>query len=458
MNASKQQFELLKEVESPPIIELARKAKAVSRQLPRLSHEKRIAALLSMADHIEEASKKILNANNEDLAAIEREEQTPDVEVLKKRLALSDSKLADITLSIRQVAKMDDPIGQTLMSRELDKDLILNKVACPIGLVAIIFESRPDALPQIVSLCLKSGNAAVLKGGKEAEQTNKVIFSCIQAALKENGIDPGAFALTHSRGDVEILLGARGIVDLIIPRGSNALVSYIMSNTQIPVLGHAAGICHIYVDKAADLEKANRICFDAKTTYPAACNAVETILIHKDVAAEFVPGLLQQFESAGVESRCDKESRELVKGMNLTGLKEAHDDDYGKEFSNLTAAVKVVTSLEAAIDHINMFSSNHTDAIVTEDEAAAERFFEEVDSAGVYQNASTRFADGFRYGFGAEVGISNGKMHPRGPVGLDGLTTYKYKLRGKGHVSADYSGENARPFLHRDLEPKKGKI
>lgn len=303
--------------------------------------------------------------------------------------------------------------------------------------------------------CRKSGNGALLKGGREAEQTNKQIFACIQKSLVQNDINPEVFALTHKREDVEALLSAKGTVDLIIPRGSNALVSHIMSNTQIPVLGHAAGICHIYVDKEADLHKALRICIDAKTSYPAACNAVETILVHENAATRFLPDLLQSFENMRVESRCDEKCKQLVKSMvksiDLGMVKDATADDFGTEFSNLIVAVKIVDSIDAAIQHINDNSSNHTDAIVTEDTSAAERFFELVDSAGVYLNASTRFADGFRYGFGAEVGISNGKLHPRGPVGLDGLTTYKYRLVGKGHIVADYSGANARQFSHKDL-------
>lgn len=437
------------------ILEAAVRAKKASRELARLSHENRVKALTAMADAIDAAAKDILKANALDIASMDKQEPTPEHDVLKKRLALNESKILDITRSIREVCKLPDPIGQKLMSRELDSDLILHKVACPIGLVAVIFESRPDALPQILSLCLKSGNGALLKGGREAEQTNKQIFACIQKSLVQNDINPEVFALTHKREDVEALLSAKGTVDLIIPRGSNALVSHIMSNTQIPVLGHAAGICHIYVDKEADLHKALRICIDAKTSYPAACNAVETILVHENAATRFLPDLLQSFENMRVESRCDEKCKQLVKSMvksiDLGMVKDATADDFGTEFSNLIVAVKIVDSIDAAIQHINDNSSNHTDAIVTEDTSAAERFFELVDSAGVYLNASTRFADGFRYGFGAEVGISNGKLHPRGPVGLDGLTTYKYRLVGKGHIVADYSGANARQFSHKDL-------
>jgi glutamate-5-semialdehyde dehydrogenase len=439
------------------VLDLAKRAKAASRELARAKHERRVAALLSMATEIEQASSKILEANRIDLALMEKE-QAPDSDVLKKRLALDETKIGEITRSVREVAKMADPIGQSLMARELDQNLILTKIACPIGLVAIIFESRPDALPQIISLCLKSGNAAILKGGTEAQNTNKALFECVQSALKENQISTDTFALTHKREDVSALLSANGVVDLIIPRGSNALVSHIMKNTQIPVLGHAAGVCHVFVDEHADLEKALRICVDAKTTYPAACNAAETILIHRNIASQIVPKLLRQLAEKNVEMRCDDKVKEFADEETRALIVDANEDDFGQEFSNLTAAIKIVNDFDGAIDHINTYSSNHTDAIITEDEASAEKFFEQVDSAGVYQNASTRFADGFRYGFGAEVGISNGKMHPRGPVGLDGLTTYKYRLKGDGHIVADYSGANARSFTHKDLETGEGKI
>jgi glutamate-5-semialdehyde dehydrogenase len=439
------------------VLDLAKRAKAASRELARVKHEKRVAALLTMANKIEQASSKILEANRLDLANMEKE-KAPDSDVLKKRLALDETKIGEITRSIREVSKMADPIGQHIMARELDQNLILTKIACPIGLVAIIFESRPDALPQIVSLCLKSGNAAILKGGVEAQNTNEKLFECIQSALEDNQISTDTFALTHKREDVSALLSANGVVDLIIPRGSNALVSHIMQNTQIPVLGHAAGICHVFIDEHADIEKAVRICIDAKASYPAACNAAETILIHQNIAPKVVPQLLRQLAEKNVEMRCDHKVKKLADDRTRAVIVDATEEDFGQEFSNLTAAIKIVNDLDGAIEHINTYSSNHTDAIITEDDSSAEKFFEQVDSAGVYQNASTRFADGFRYGFGAEVGISNGKMHPRGPVGLDGLTTYKYKLKGDGHVVADYSGANARAFTHKDLETGEGKI
>jgi glutamate-5-semialdehyde dehydrogenase len=443
--------------ETKAVLDLAKRAKAASRELARVKHEKRVATLLTMANKIEQAASKILDANRVDLASMEKE-KAPDSDVLKKRLALDETKIIEITRSIREVAKMADPIGQHLMTRELDENLILTKIACPIGLVAIIFESRPDALPQIVSLCLKSGNAAILKGGTEAQNTNEKLFECIQSALEENQISTATFALTHKREDVSALLSANGVVDLIIPRGSNALVSHIMQNTQIPVLGHAAGICHVFVDEHADIQKALNICVDAKVSYPAACNAAETILIHRSIAPKVVPQLLRQLADQKVEMRCDNKVKESADENTRSVIVDATEEDYGQEFSNLTVAIKIVNDLDAAIEHINTYSSNHTDTIITEDDSSAQKFFEQVDSAGVYHNASTRFADGFRYGFGAEVGISNGKMHPRGPVGLDGLTTYKYKLKGDGHIAADYSGANARPFTHKDLETGEGKI
>jgi glutamate-5-semialdehyde dehydrogenase len=474
MNRSKKEPEnWLPSSKKLEIMQAVRQAKIASRQLLGLPHEQRTAALLSMAENISNKAQLILKANSEDiehLASTESLALSPSDnalanDALLKRLVLSQSKLDEIVLSIKQVAAMPDPIGKTLMARELAPDLILNKISCPIGLIAVIFESRPDALPQILSLCLKSGNAAILKGGKEAERTNCEIFNCIETALNDNDINSQIFALTHSREDIEKLLTAKGLIDLIIPRGSNDLVNYIQSHTQIPVLGHAAGICHIFVDQAADLAKALRICVDAKTSYPAACNAVETVLVHERIAQKFIPQLLRAMQANSVEVRADivaknvageisadKASKELTEKLTL----DASESDFGKEFSSLIIALKVVSSLDNAIEHINAFSSNHTDAIITEDDESAAKFFAQVDSAGVYQNVSTRFADGFRYGFGAEVGISNGKLHPRGPVGLDGLTTYKYRLKGNGHIVTDYSGDNADRFTHRDLNSEEG--
>ena len=342
---------------------------------------------------------------------------------------------------------MSDPIGRVTLATELDEDLTLYRVTCPIGVIGVIFESRPDALVQISSLCLKSGNAVLLKGGSEAENSNRALFRAIHSSAVEQGIPAEAMALLESREDVNALLGADGFVDLIVPRGSNDLVRFIQQNTGIPVIGHAEGICHIYVDRDGDLEKAVRIIFDAKVEYPAACNAVETVLVHRDVAASLLPRVAESLQSRGVELRCDERSIQYV-----ADAKPSNVSDWSTEYCDLILSIKVVDSLDEAIQHINLHGSNHTDAIVTEKDAAWERFFAGVSSAGVYLNASTRFADGYRYGFGAEVGISTGKLHPRGPVGLEGLVTYKYKLVGDGHTANMYSASGGRKFTHRKLD------
>src|SRR5205085_5631839 len=306
-----------------------------------------------------------------------------------------------------------------------------------------------DALVQITALCFKSGNAVLLKGGREAEHSNRALFEIIQAAAASAALPGDAMALLERREDVNEMLKAEGLVDLIIPRGSNALVRFVQENTNVPVLGHADGLCHVYVDRAADLEKALAITADAKLSYPAACNAVETLLVHADVAREFLPAMTERLRAGGVEVRADRRSRAALGAVKVT---DATEEDWRTEYCDLILSVKVVDTLDEAIAHVNAYGSRHTEAIITEDAAAFERFFAEVDAAGVYWNASTRFADGFRYGFGAEVGISTAKLHPRGPVGLEGLVTYKYKLVGAGHTVTDYTGQNARQFTHRRID------
>lgn len=428
-------------------------AKNASFKLGALSDKERVAGLEAIAEALRLNKQKILDANQKDLASANKALEAGEIDQAAfKRLVLNEEKLQTVIDGIIQVSKLEEPTGKVLLKRELDDGLILSQITCPIGVIAIIFESRPDALPQIIALCLKSGNAAILKGGKEALATNTEVFEAIQKALKESGIPDGAFALSHSREIVPVMLAADGQIDLIIPRGSNELVRHIMDNTRIPVLGHAAGICHVFIDESADLKKATEICVDAKTNYPAACNSAETILIHKKIAAQFLPLLLLSMSDLNVECRCDQSVKNYVQLSDYKNCISASADDFGCEFSALVIAIKVVDSIDAAISHINNFGSNHTESIITEDEHAATKFFKEVNSAGVFQNASTRFADGFRYGFGAEVGISNGKLHPRGPVGLEGLVSYKYKLVGQGHIVDSYSEKNGRKFKHRDLE------
>jgi glutamate-5-semialdehyde dehydrogenase len=420
------------------VIELARRAKTAARKMARLAAEEKNRALVAIADRITRDRDVILAANRADLeSARSLVESGRMQESLYHRLELNERKLAGIVAGVRQVAALDDPVGRITLETELAKGLQLYRVNCPIGVIGVIFESRPDALVQISTLALKSGNAVLLKGGSEAEHSNHALFECIHAAAVQAGVPSDAMALLESRSDVEALLKAEDFVDLIIPRGSNALVRHIQENTAIPVLGHAEGICHIYVDRAADLDKAMAITIDAKTSYPAVCNAVETVLIHHDVAAGFLPSLVDALKAKSVEVRCDDRA---IKLFSLSDVGRATEEDWRTEYCDLILSIRIVDSIEAAIDHINTYGSHHTDAIITEDTAAFDRFFVEVDSAGVYLNASTRFADGYRYGLGAEVGISTGKLHPRGPVGLEGLVTYKYKLIGRGHIVASYTG------------------
>jgi glutamate-5-semialdehyde dehydrogenase len=435
--------------EKKSVIAFARSAKAASGILARLTDVEKNAALSLIAKHIKERADDILAANKKDVEAAWFLVETGDMaEALFRRLKLDEAKLADILKGIEQVAALEDPVGKVTLATELDEGLRLYRVNCPIGVVGVIFEARPDALVQIATLCLKSGNGVLLKGGREAEHSNRALFAAIQAAMSDAQLPADAFVLLESREDVNALLKAEGVVDLIIPRGSNALVRFVQENTNIPVLGHAEGICHIYVDRVADLQKALAITVDAKVTYPAACNAVETLLVHKAVARDFLPEVIEALQQHSVEVRCEGES---IKEFQIEGVKPATEEDWQTEYSDLILSIKTVESLDEAIAHINEYSSHHTDSIITEDIAAFNKFFAEVNSAGVYLNASTRFADGFRYGFGAEVGISTGAMHPRGPVGLEGLVTYKYKLVGNGHIVTDYSGKDAKSFTHRQI-------
>ena len=422
--------------------EAAARAKADSRTLATLSVEMRNGALEKIADALEAHEAEIVSANEKDLTAA-RAGGLPNPIV--KRLAFNEKKLADSVLGLREMIGLADPVGRIMLRRELDSDLLLEQTTCPIGVIGVIFESRPDALVQIAALCLKSGNAAILKGGSEAANTNRLLYEIIHKAGTEAGLPDGFLTLLESRSEISELLSCHESVDLIIPRGSNEFVRYIMDNSEIPVMGHADGICHVYVDKAADVAKAVRIIRDSKTQYVAVCNAVETLLVHKDIAAGLMPPLMDELSGAGVEVRgCEKAA-----GIHA-GMAPATEEDFKTEYLDYIVSLKVVDDITCAIDHINAYGSHHTDSIITEDEEAAARFMAGVDSAGVYQNCSTRFADGFRYGLGAEVGVSTGKLHARGPVGLDGLVTYKYLLRGNGNIVADYA-EGRRSFNFKDL-------
>lgn len=405
---------------------LAQKAKFASKKLASLSTDIKNKALLAIAEALDNNKEFIFEANKKDLELAKGNVSNS----IYNRLKLDENKMRDMIQGVVDVYGLQDPIGKVLLQRSLDSGLVLTKVSCPIGVLGIIFEARPDVISQISALAIKSSNAVVLKGGKESLNTNKAIMSVIQKALDSvDGFPQNVLTQLYSRDDVNEMLKQDKYIDLIIPRGGNALVQFIKENTKIPVLGHADGVCHIFVDESADFNKAVNIIIDAKTQYPSACNAVETILIHKNFSAK--KDLLEALSNAGIKLIFNPES-------------------WHKEYSDTILAVKDIDSLEKAIEHINEFSSGHTESIITENRLNAEIFLNAVDSAGVYHNVSTRFADGFRYGFGAEVGISTNKTHARGPVGLEGLTIYKYKLQGGGNIVSDYV-EGRKHFNHKDL-------
>ncbi|MFC2705184.1 MAG: glutamate-5-semialdehyde dehydrogenase [Olsenella profusa] len=424
-----------------PIRDVAARMRLESPAMAASPVETRNAALVRIKQALLASQDDVFAANAHDLERARRGAVAPAV---IKRLRFGEHKLADVVAGLDSLRGLPDPLGRTLLSRELDEGLTLTRVSCPIGVIGVMFEARPDALVQIASLCIKSGNVAILKGGSETAETNRVIFGLVHAAAVGAGLPASCLFQAEAHSEIDELLACYGLVDLLIPRGSNAFVRHIMDNTKIPVMGHADGICHIYVDAAADVERAVPLCVDAKCQYTAACNAVETLLVHADAAERFLPALAAAYDAAGVEMRGDERTRALIPCAPATS------EDWDSEYLAPIISIKVVDSLDEAIAHINRHGSHHTDAILTEDAAAAGRFMDLVDSAGVYQNASTRFADGFRYGFGAEVGISTSKLHARGPVGLDGLVTYKYRLRGHGQVVGDYA-EGRRQFHFRDL-------
>lgn len=422
-------------------------AQTAALELAKRSDEDRSAALHEIADAIEARSDEILDANETDVAEGERMlEDGEYTQALVDRLKLSGSKIESIAEMVRSVAEQTDPLGKTLSARKLDDDLELYKVAVPIGVVGTVFESRPDALVQIAALGLKSGNAVILKGGSEALHSNRILFEIITDAAADAGIPDGWAQHIEAREDVDALLEMDESIDLLMPRGSSEFVAYIQDNTSIPVLGHTEGICHVYVDDEADLSMAEEIAYDAKVQYPAVCNAVETVLVHEAVADEFLPAIADRYETAGVEMRGDEATRETV------DVETATDADWDTEYGDLIVSIRVVDSLETAIDHVTTHGSKHTDSIVTEDADRASSFMRSLDSASVFHNASTRFADGYRFGLGAEVGISTGKIHARGPVGLEGLTTYKYYLEGDGQLVATYAGDDAKPFTHEAFD------
>ncbi len=413
------------------IKEETRKMKLASPLLAASSIEKRNQALALIRESLQAHAQEIFEANHKDLALAEENHIPAPV---KKRLKFDEGKLSDVVAELTQLMALEDPISKITLARELDEDLKLYRVTCPIGVIGVIFEARPDALVQISSLCLKSGNCAILKGGKETTYTNRVLFRLIHEAAMEAGLPENCLLQAEQHNEIDELLECHESVDLLIPRGSNQFVQYIMSHTSIPVLGHADGVCHIYVDKEFDEETALRVIVDAKTQYPAACNAVETILVHRDIAPAFLPKLAAALKEAGVTIRGTQEVNTIIPVDVIPA-----EESFHHEYLDLKLAIKLVGDVKEAVDHINRFGSHHTDCIITTNEETAKTFMALVDSAGVYQNASTRFADGFRYGFGAEVGISTSKIHARGPVGLEGLISYKYKLFGQGQTVGEYA-------------------
>ena len=422
-----------------------RKVNAAFPALSVLENEKRNQALRLAGETLMERKEEIFAANEKDLAAAR--EAGLDAPILK-RLEFNEQKLKEVVSDLHDLSTLPDPVAQVQMVRELDEGLTLYRESCPIGTIGIIFESRPDALVQISALCMKSGNCVILKGGSEALYTNRVLFSIMHGAAVQAGFPEDCMLQLEGREAVGELLECDKYVDLVIPRGSNSFVQYIMNHTRIPVMGHADGICHIYVDKDADLDKAIPILVDAKTQYVAACNTMETLLVHKDVAEQLLPRLKEAYDEKNVELRGTEEVQKII------SCNPATEEDFKTEYTDYILSVKLVSDVAEAVDHINTYGSHHTDCIITENQKTADWFMKMVDSAGLYQNCSTRFADGYRYGFGAEVGISTGKIHARGPVGLEGLVTYKYKLYGSGQIVADYAS-GKKQFHFKDLKPEK---
>ncbi len=428
--------------------DMARNAKKASYSLASLSEEIKNKALLAVAENINAKKELILEENKKDLNEAEQLVEKGELtRALYNRLKLDEDKINVIIKGIHDVINLEDPVNKTLSVTELDEDLNLHKVSCPIGVIGVIFESRPDVVPQIAALAVKSANAVILKGGREADFSNQALIDAINGALGSiEGFPENAVNLIKTREDVKEMLKIDNCIDLIIPRGSNSLVKYIQENTKIPVLGHTEGICHVYIDEFAEPDTAVKVAVDSKIQYPAACNAVETILVHSGIADKVLPLLIDSLKKENVLVKGDKNTRNIV-----SDIAEAVEEDWAAEYTDKIVSIKITNSINEAINHINQYGSGHTDCIITENSRNRDLFMNLVDSSGVYCNASTRFADGFRYGFGAEVGISTNKTHARGPVGLDGLTIYKYRLYGKGQIVAQYSGTDAKQFVHKKL-------
>ncbi len=423
------------------IKEAAHNMKLAAPTLASTTIEQRNGALKRIAEELESRRDEIFEANKKDMEAAEKNDIPAAV---KKRLKYDEGKLKDGIAGIEQMIELPDPLGKVSLNRQLDENLILKRVSVPIGVIGVIFEARPDALVQISALCIKSGNCAVLKGGKETAETNRVLFNIIYKSVVDAGLPEGCLVQAELHNEIDELLSCDRDIDLLIPRGSNKFVRYIMENTKIPVMGHSSGICHIYLDKDCDLKKAIPVITDAKIQYAAACNAVETLLVNRETAKESLPEIAKALSDKGVKLRGTQEVSELI------ACEVMKEEEFDTEYNDLIISIKLVDDVKEAVEHINKYGSHHTDCILTENNEAAEYFLNLVDSAGVYHNCSTRFADGYRYGFGAEVGISTGKLHARGPVGLEGLVTYKYKLIGNGQIVGDYASGKSH-FNHKDL-------
>ncbi len=421
------------------IIEKAEQAKSVTPALAEQTSDEKNRALAAIAGNLQKNRERIIAANKTDLDRAEADKLDAP---LLKRLKFDAAKIDAVCAGIESLIALPDPVNKVISRTELDNNLELSKVSCPIGVIGIIFESRPDALVQIASLCLKSGNAVLLKGGSEASHTNAILADCITGATDEAGYPAGWLHLLESRSDVNEMLKLDSHIDLIIPRGSNSFVQYIMNNSNIPVMGHADGICHLFVDESADLKMALELTYDSKTQYVAVCNALETLLVHKNAAPSFLPLLKERFDAKRVRLVACERTRAIIQ------VDAATEEDWASEYLDYILSVRIVDSLDEAIAHINHYGSGHTDSIVTEDQSNAERFMARVDSGNVFWNVSTRFSDGYVYGLGAEVGISTAKIHARGPVGLEGLVIYKYRLKGRGAVMAPYASGNKK-FTHK---------
>ncbi|KAJ5621186.1 gamma-glutamyl phosphate reductase [Penicillium herquei] len=443
-------------------IDVARSASLASRQLAVLSNEARNEALTALHYALDQNRSTILAANARDLEAATRAAESGDLNhSVLKRLDLSrPGKYEDMLEGILSVRDLEDPVGKITLRTLLDEGLTLERVSCPIGVLLIIFEARPEVIANIAALAIKSGNAAILKGGKESMESFVAIANVVSDAIASSSVPVSSIQLVKTRDAVSSLLEQDSLIDLVIPRGSNELVRFVKENTKIPVLGHADGLCSAYIHSDAKLETAVKVIVDAKTDYPAACNALETLLVHEDVLDTIFPAVAKALIAKGVSLHCDEASRTVL-GKTLSPdqigqVQPATEADYNTEFLDLVLAVKVVpaanSAVETAIAHINAHSSKHTEVVLTESREVANMFMSGIDSAGVYWNASSRFADGMRYGFGTEVGISTNKIHSRGPVGLEGLTIYKYLIRGNGHVAGDYhDGPGGKKYIHSSM-------